>query len=314
MARIVSFEVDGREGYGVLAADNESVCDFTRLDQRHYQGGDAISDVMSLIELGEVGVDFANRVAADQKSWASDAHIPLSSVQLKAPLPRPLTVRDFVSFEKHLLQCARQHLGHDEWRPPEVWYNQPVYYRGNPLSFVGHDTDVPVPQSTQRFDYELELGFIIGKGGRDISVDRAMDHLFGLTIFNDFTARDVQRADADVYMGPCRSKDYDCGNAMGPWIATMDEIPDPANLEMKIRLNGEQIGSGNSGDAHFSIAEMVAFASQETTIYPGEFMATGTVGDGAGLEKGISSKEGDVVELEISHLGVLRNRMVSSNS
>ncbi|MEM8985842.1 MAG: fumarylacetoacetate hydrolase family protein [Pseudomonadota bacterium] len=312
MARIVSFELNGRQGFGVLDAEGANVCDFTRLDQSRYGAGTFIGDAMSLIELGAEGVDIANRIVHDEQNWPDDVRLSLSSVRLLPPLPRPLTVRDFVSFEKHLLQCARQHFGHDEWRPPEIWYQRPVYYRGNPLSFVGHDTEVPVPQVTQKFDYELELGFIIGRKGRDIPVDKAMDYVFGLTIFNDFTARDVQGSDKDVYMGPCRSKDYDACNAMGPWIATLDEIPDPMDLDMKIRLNGEEIGAGNSGDARFSIADMISFASQETMIYPGEFMATGTVGDGAGLEKGIAIKGGDVVELEISRLGVLRNHIVSA--
>ena len=312
MARVVSFSRDGTPGFGVLHPGNDVVVDFAAIDLAAYGVTAPAVDALALVQMGKRGIDLANAVAAHATAWPEEARINLADVKLLPPLPRPLTVRDFVSFEKHLRQCARRHFGHDEWRPPAIWYERPVYYRGNPFSFVGHDANVPIPEATEAFDYELELGFVIGKGGRDIPASHAMEHVFGLTIFNDFTARDVQRADAGVFMGPARSKDYDDCNAMGPSLVTLDELDDPADLEMKIRLNGQEIGVGNSGAAQHSIADMVAFASMETTLHAGEFMATGTVGNGAGLEKGISLVPGDVVELEISGLGVLRNRIVTS--
>lgn len=312
MARIVSFLRDGTPAFGVLSPGGDVVLDMTAVDLGVY-GANAPVDAMSLVQLGDRGVDLANAVAGSEVDLPDEARFALADVVLLPPLPRPLTVRDFVSFEKHLRQCAARQLGHDEWQPPEVWYERPIYYRGNPFSFVGHGADVRMPGATEAFDYELELGFVIGEGGRDIPVNRAMEHVFGLTIFNDFTARDVQRADAGVYMGPARAKDYDDCNVMGPSLVTLDELEDIADLKMTIRLNGEEIGAGNSGEARHSIADMVAFASMETTLYAGEFMATGTVGNGAGLEKGISLAPGDVVELEIAGLGVLRNRIVAAD-
>ncbi|MEM6680883.1 MAG: fumarylacetoacetate hydrolase family protein [Pseudomonadota bacterium] len=314
MAKLVTFQSGDHQGYGVLDHSASTICDFTQVDLSRYGAPDSVRDMLSLIELGHAGAAIANRVRDDVDVWPAAACVDLAGAKLLPSLPRPLTVRDFVSFEKHLLQCARRHEGFEDWTPPQIWYDRPVYYRGNPLSFVGHEAPVPAPKATQKLDYELEMGFIIGKQGRDIPADAGLDYVFGLTIFNDFTARDVQREDAAVYMGPCRSKDYDGCNAMGPWIATLDEIPDVTDLTMTIRLNGKEIGRGKSGDAHHSIGDMIAIASQETTLYPGEFMGTGTVGDGAGLEKGISIKSGDVVELEIDQLGVLRNPVVTHSA
>ena len=312
MAKIVSFVRSGVEGFGVLDASLQRVLDFTSIDLSRYGAADPVGSVMGLVEMGDTGADLANAAVSDEDRWPADAIVSLREVALRPPLPRPLTVRDFVSFEKHLLQCARRHLGDDRWRPPEIWYQRPIYYRGNPLSFVGHGANVHTPSRTEEFDYELELGFVIGKAGRDIPVENAMDHVFGLTIFNDFTARDVQREDAAIQLGPCFSKDFDTCNAMGPWLVTRDEISDPASLEMSVRVNGEQMGSGRFGDAHYTIADLVAFASSEISLHPGEFMASGTVGDGSGFEHGVSLRPGDMIELEISGLGILRNHIVAA--
>jgi 2-keto-4-pentenoate hydratase/2-oxohepta-3-ene-1,7-dioic acid hydratase in catechol pathway len=151
---------------------------------------------------------------------------------------------------------------------------------------------------------------VIGRKGKDIPVEDALDHVFGFTIFNDFSARDVQIVERPLGMGPMKGKDFDTGNVLGPWIVTRDEIGNPQNLTMEARVNGERWGGGNSRDMHHSFAAILAFVTRSETVHPGELIASGTVPTGCGLELGRFLALGDVVELEIEKIGVLRNRIV----
>jgi 2-keto-4-pentenoate hydratase/2-oxohepta-3-ene-1,7-dioic acid hydratase in catechol pathway len=193
---------------------------------------------------------------------------------------------------------------------PEVWFKQPIYYKANRFSFVGHDTDVIWPGYSNWMDFELELAAVIGKTSKDIAPEKAMDHIFGFTIFNDFSARDAQYLEMAGQLGPAKGKDFDTGNALGPWIVTTDEIGDPYNLKMEARINGERWGGGNSGDMHHKWTAILAHISASETLYAGEVIGSGTVGAGCGLELGRQLKHDDVVELEIETIGVLRNRVL----
>jgi 2-keto-4-pentenoate hydratase/2-oxohepta-3-ene-1,7-dioic acid hydratase in catechol pathway len=232
-----------------------------------------------------------------------------------------------MAFEKHLIQAMRtvlkwrlrplatldgwleRRFGRGFLRPPKVWYQSPVYYKGNPHSVVGHDAEVLWPPFTERFDYELEFGIFIGRQGRDIPVQDAGRYIAGYTIFNDFSARDVQLREMHGRLGPAKSKDFDTGNAMGPYLVTPDEIADPHQLTMQARVNGEQWSCGTSADMHFTFDEIIASISQSETLYPGDFIGSGTVPGGCGLELDRWLKPGDVVELDVQGLGVLRNRV-----
>ena len=159
-------------------------------------------------------------------------------------------------------------------------------------------------------DFELELACVIGKTGINISESDGLRHIFGFTIFNDFSARDTQMEERPLGMGPMKGKDFDTGNVLGPWIVTTDEIKDPQNLNMQVRVNGERWGGGNSKDLHHSFAKILSFISTSETLHPGEVIASGTVPTGCGLELGRFLKPDDVVELEIEGIGVLRNKIV----
>ncbi len=229
-------------------------------------------------------------------------------VRLRAPLPRPLSLRDFITFEVHVK---------DAWarrgQPvPEAWYEFPVYYKGNPFSILGPDDDVIWPRYTQLLDYELELACVIGRQGRDISEDKAWEYIFGFTIMNDFSARDIQRKEMSTLMGPSKGKDF--ATALGPCLVTADDIGDVRNLRMIARVNGEIWSEGNSGTSYWTFQQMIAHASMEETLYPGEVLGSGTVGKGCGADLGRWLKPGDVVELEIENIGVLRNRVVRRES
>jgi 2-keto-4-pentenoate hydratase/2-oxohepta-3-ene-1,7-dioic acid hydratase in catechol pathway len=159
-------------------------------------------------------------------------------------------------------------------------------------------------------DFELELACVIGKTGKDIQPEAALNHIFGFTIFNDFSARDAQYAEMEGRLGPAKGKDFDTGNVLGPWIVTLDEIGDPHNLRMDARVNGERWGGGTSRSMHHSFNAILAHISRSETIRAGEVIGSGTVGTGCGNEVGRKLSPGDVVELEIEKIGVLRNRIV----
>jgi 2-keto-4-pentenoate hydratase/2-oxohepta-3-ene-1,7-dioic acid hydratase in catechol pathway len=221
-------------------------------------------------------------------------------------------MRDCLTFELHLRNAIAQtakKTGVE--RPfPEVWFKQPIYYKANRFSFVGHEADVVWPKYSNHMDYELELACIIGKTGKDIVPDKAMEHIFGFAIFNDFSARDAQAAEMAAQLGPAKGKDFDNGNAMGPWIVTLDEIGDPHSLRMDARVNGERWGGGNSGQMHHKWPAILAHISASETIYAGEVIGSGTVGTGCGYELGRQLQHGDVVELEIEKIGILRNKVL----
>ena len=244
----------------------------------------------------------------------------LKSVKLLAPIPRPPRMRDFLCFELHVRQSrANRYLfgiGTERVDPAKVeiakvWYERPIYYKGNPFSVVGHDAEVHWPAYSRIIDYELEIGLVIGRGGKNVAKKDALSHVFGYTVFNDFSARDEQYIEMQGTLGPSKGKDFDTGNAFGPFITTADEIGDPQNLRMQARVNGETWSDGNSRDMKHGFADIVAYASREETMYPGEILGSGTVGGGCGNEQGRFMKHGDVIELEVGGIGVLRNRIVA---
>jgi len=244
----------------------------------------------------------------------------LKSVKLLAPIPRPPRIRDFLCFELHVRQSrANRYLfgiGTERVDPAKVeiakvWYERPIYYKGNTFSVVGHDAEVHWPSYSRIIDYELEIGLVIGRGGKNVAKKDALSHVFGYTVFNDFSARDEQFVEMQGTLGPAKGKDFDTGNAFGPWITTADEIGDPQKLRMMARVNGETWSDGNSRDMKHGFADIVAYASVEETLYAGEILGSGTVGGGCGNELGRFMKHGDVIELEVGGIGVLRNRIVA---
>lgn len=193
---------------------------------------------------------------------------------------------------------------------PPVWYRQPIYYKGNRFSVIGHQHDVRWPRYSRVMDYELELACVIGRGGSDIPRERALDHVFGYTIFNDASARDAQGMEMAGGLGPAKGKDFDTGNVLGPWIVTADEIGDAQSLTMVARVNGEEWSRGTSAAMHHRFDAIVSFISQSETLHPGDVIGSGTVGTGCGLEHGRFLSDGDVVELEVERIGTLRNRFL----
>jgi 2-keto-4-pentenoate hydratase/2-oxohepta-3-ene-1,7-dioic acid hydratase in catechol pathway len=231
----------------------------------------------------------------------ASAVLPLGLAQWLAPIDPPV-MRDCLAFEQHLRNTFLKSLP----KVPDQHYQMPLYYKGNPLTLIGHEQEVPWPDYTKQMDYELELGFVIGRSGKDLTPENALSHLFGVTIFNDFSARDIQLQEMQGLLGPTKGKDF--ATALGPWITTADEL-DVHNLTMVARVNGEEWSRGSSSTMMWRVEEILAYISKAEGIVAGELIGSGTVGLGCGLELGKLLKPGDVVELEVEGIGVLRNRV-----
>ncbi|OIK10924.1 fumarylacetoacetase [Bacillus sp. MUM 116] len=234
----------------------------------------------------------------------------LRDIRLKAPLPVPKSFRDFYAFEQHV-KTARENRGLE--MIPE-WYEIPVFYFSNHLAIKGPEEEIVIPADCEWLDYELEMACVIGKEGRNIPAEEADKYIFGYCILNDWSARDLQRKEMKVGLGPAKGKDF--ATSIGPWIVTKDELEHLRlgkgfNLSMRAHVNGVLLSEGNMKDIHYSFAEMIERASQGVTLYPGEIIGSGTVGTGCILELGQKMHRwlmaGDLVELEIEHMGVLRN-------
>jgi 2-keto-4-pentenoate hydratase/2-oxohepta-3-ene-1,7-dioic acid hydratase in catechol pathway len=308
--KLATFAEDGRQAIGAVDTAKGQVLDLAEASRVLTRKADpAFASMLALIDAGSTGLDTAREMAA---AWPAAAALPLASARLISPIPEPRQMRDCLTFELHLRNAiAQTEKRTGVKRPfPDVWFKQPIYYKANRFSFIGHETDVVWPKYSNYMDYELELACVIGKTGKDIAPEKAMEHIFGFAIFNDFSARDAQAAEMAASLGPAKGKDFDTGNALGPWIVTLDEIGDPHSLKMDARVNGERWGGGNSSMMHHKWPAILAHISASETIYAGEVIGSGTVGTGCGFELGRELKHGDVVELEIERIGILRNRVL----
>jgi 2-keto-4-pentenoate hydratase/2-oxohepta-3-ene-1,7-dioic acid hydratase in catechol pathway len=262
-------------------------------------------DMLAFLRRGAPALDAARtvleRVAADSlphEVRGSRLRFELEEVQLRAPLPRPNSLRDFMVVEEHVRNALKN--------VPEEWFNIPVYYTGNVEEIYGPDDIVPWPDYTEKLDYELELCAVIGKPGRRIPVERAAEHIVGYTLYNDWSARDIQMREMSVGIGPGMGKHF--GSSIGPVIATADEL-DRDSIELVAMIDGEEWSRGVLGKMRFSFEEIIAWISQEQTLYPGDLLGSGTVGGGCGLELGRWIEPGSTVELSATGIGVLRNEV-----
>jgi fumarylacetoacetate (FAA) hydrolase len=223
------------------------------------------------------------------------AEYPLDQVRLLAPIHRPPSVRDFYAFEEHV-RNARAVTGRGEVVPE--WYEIPVFYFSNPAAIYGPDEEVPYPEGSEALDYELEVAAVIGADGA----------IGGFTIMNDWSARDLQRKEMKVGLGPAKGKDF--ATSLGPVVVTPDELGD-LRLEMVARVNGEERSRGSLGDMYHSWEAILEHAARNTHLRPGDVIGSGTVGTGCILEHGDERwlRPGDQVELEVEGIGILRNRI-----
>lgn len=314
--RLVTFQKGASAPrFGVL--DGETVVEpgpVLQADQRLRAGDTAArrppevaTEMVAFFESGGAGLEQARQaleVARDRRDRgdalvdaSGDAVVhAIDDVRLLAPVPRPRRVRDYLTYTEH---AAGSGLA-----VPPAFGAMPICYKCNVETIVGPDVPLLWPSYTDQLDFELELGFFTSGGGRDLTPGEAQSRIAGVTIFNDVSARDIQFFEMSLTIGPSKGKDF-C-TAMGPCVLTMDEV-DEWSIEMSARVNGEVWASGTTTERQFSFAEVLAWASLDEDVYPGEFFGLGTVGGGCGLELDRWIRPGDVVELEASGVGVLRN-------
>ena len=291
--------VDGGPAVDLLEAWDEVTGTRLKTDRTHF--------LVSTLRLIEEGPEVWSEVRDVTKaaSHLPSLHVDRSSpdVRLLCPMDFVASLRDFLAFEDHVKRGA-QRRGSDV---PGYWYEAPVYYKGNRRSLLGPEEECPWPPYTEHLDFELELAMILGRRGRDISGDKVQEHIFGFTVFNDFSARDVQMREVSAWLGPAKGKDF--ANAFGPCIVTCDEVGSEPDLTMICRVNGEEWGRGRSSDAYWSWAQILEHVSNCEDVYPGEVYGSGTPGGCCGLDIGRKIQPGDVVELEIEKIGTLRNKI-----
>jgi 2-keto-4-pentenoate hydratase/2-oxohepta-3-ene-1,7-dioic acid hydratase in catechol pathway len=251
--------------------------------------------VLALLRLGESGLDLA-RSCLEHARRTGDFLLPREEVGLAAPLPRPNSMRDFMLVEEHV----RNSFG----TVPAQWYRLPIHWKGNPDTVIGPDDEVPWPHYTDQLDYELEVAAVIGKTAHGVTPEQALDCIAGYTIFNDWSARDIQFREMEVRLGPAFGKDF--ATSLGPTLTTADAI-DISTARMSARVNGETWSEGTLGAMVFSFAEVVSTLSVDQPLHPGDVLGGGTIGRGCGLELDRWIQPGDVVELEVEGIGVLRN-------
>ncbi len=226
----------------------------------------------------------------------------IDEVNLLCPTDHIPVYRDFYAHEKHVKKGFEKR----NEPVPKEWYEIPAYYKGNPNSFYGPGEEIIWPIYSDKLDYELELAVILSKPGKNIHESNAKEFIFGYTILNDISARDIQKKEMAIRLGPAKGKDF-C-SILGPVIVTSDEFDgEEPNLLMQAFINGKKWSEGHSGDSNYSFSQMIAHASHEETLLAGDVIGSGTVGTGCGLELDKWIKEGDEVELKVEGIGSLKN-------
>jgi 2-keto-4-pentenoate hydratase/2-oxohepta-3-ene-1,7-dioic acid hydratase in catechol pathway len=320
----------GGSRVGVLTADASHVIDLQAAHAHvHGQNNADFESMLHLLRAGQAGMDrVAEMREAAENGQLAEFQCPLDAARLLAPVPVPASLRDCMCFEQHLVDATRTVVGWkfpplatlDRWavrcfgrgllRVPAVWRERPLYYKGNPHSVVGHDSEVRWPRLTERLDFELEFGIFIGREGSNIPEQRAAGHIAGYTVFNDFSARDIQLREMQGRLGPAKGKDFDTGNVLGPYLVTPDEVPQPDCLTAAVRVNGDTWSRTTTSAMQFSFPEIIAYISRDETLHVGDFIGAGTLPGGCGLEMDRWIQPGDEIELEVERLGVLRNQVV----
>ena len=317
--KLATYEKGGSARIGALTPDASSLVDLRAAAEGLDNG--TFASMLGLIQAGEGALDLARETA--HRCAASGDHLaPLASVRLLAPIPVPQQIRDASVFPIHVRQApagmqklaaALQGREIPDAQPaaevPPVYRQQPIFYITNRFSVVGPEAEIRWPRYSRYMDFELEVAAVIGRTGKDIPEAQAGSHIFGYTIFNDFSARDAQLVEMQGMLGPAKGKSFDMGNAFGPFIVTSDEIGDIRKLRATARVNGEVWASDDLSAMLHSFEEMIAFISRDETLHAGEIIGSGTVGNCCGLEHFRFLQDGDLVELEVEKIGVLRNRV-----
>lgn len=296
----------------VVAVEPEAgvVVDLARAYALALQKGGATADRARSVALALFPGSLAQGIAAGDQflhaahaalAAADDASSPIDSVSWRAAVDPPV-IRDGLTFGTHIENYFRN-VVHS--KPVREVYQRPGFFKGSTATVYGHNEVIPYPDISDKLDYELEIGYVIGKPGRNLTPDESMSHVFGITVFNDWSLRDVQALEGPIGMGAQHSKDFAYG--IGPWITTLDEIASIEGLKGQVRVNGEVRSDTKVENFVYTPEELVAYVSIFDGLQPGDLIGSGTMGFGAGIEINRFLNPGDVVELELEGVGTLRN-------
>jgi 2-keto-4-pentenoate hydratase/2-oxohepta-3-ene-1,7-dioic acid hydratase in catechol pathway len=331
--RLVTFEVPSAElpvrRSGVLAA-NGDVLDLAlsraALLQSRGQSGagargeeDCPSDLLAFLIAGDAALEAARealehseRDGVEEFEGVALRH-GVGDVRLLPPLPRPNSLRNFSLIEEHLLAAIETLKKRVGGNAPAItgiapeWYNIPAFFKSSVEEIYGPEDMIPWPAFTDKLDYELEIGAVIGKRGRNIAAEDAGPYIVGYTIYNDWSARDFQQREMSINLGPGLCKDF--ASSIGPCIATPDEF-DRDRAKLTARVDGEQ-WTESSLTMRITYEEVIEWVTQALTIVPGDILSSGTVAGGCGIEYDRWIPQGATIELEAEGIGVLRNRVGS---
>ncbi|MGY1691504.1 fumarylacetoacetate hydrolase family protein [Geodermatophilus sp. SYSU D01105] len=302
--RFATWEADGRVRAGVVSTLPDGTAGLHELPAR--------TTVLDLVRAGLPAALDLGAVALDRPA------VPIDDVRLLPPLAAP-TVRDFVAFEEHVEGMVAPS---GEAVVPE-WYQAPTFYFTNPYALVGAFDDVPVPPGSQRFDFELEVAVVVGRDGASLTPEQARDHVFGYTVLNDWSARDLQFREMAVKLGPAKGKDS--ATTLGPWLVTADELEPHRDdegflgLDLRVSVNGTEVGQDLLSNMGWPFEELISYASRGTEVRAGDVLGSGTCGNGGCLaelwgRRGEAAppplRPGDVVEMTVEGIGTIRNRVV----
>jgi len=328
--KFATYRLAGAARIGVVDVDSDRMLDLAAAARRDGVPDAPFASMLDLIDADDIGLDRARSLLA-KRGGEDDLWLPLTLAELLAPVPEPRQMRDAMSFSLHIRQSGRgaravqalQSGGREAFKAamqepleelPAVYRDLPIYYITNRFTVVGPGATVQWPRYSKVMDYELEVGVVTRRTRSNIPVHEAGAHIFGYTIFNDFSARDRQAVEMQGRLGPAKGKSFDGSNALGPWIVTPDELGDPQTLNVEVRVNGETRAKGDTRGMLFSFEELIAYASQDETIHAGEFFGSGTVGNCCGLEIGRFLDNGDTIELHVDRIGVLTNTVVRQSA
>lgn len=296
--RLATFQVDGENEDRIGAVADSRIVDLSVVFP------ELATSLSAVVQAGSAEISLIREYVAaafedsatGQPGTSPTVHL-LSAVDLRAPIPSPPRLRDYVTFDLHVSGSG--------FEVPTVFAEMPTCYKGNHMAVGGDGDLVPWPAYSDQLDFEAEFGVYVCRHLRDASVKEAAEAIAGYSLFNDFSARDVQMYEMAMNLGPGKGKDF--FNSIGPTLVTPDEIEDERAIAIEVVVDGDTWAFGDASTMMFSVAEVVAWASYGEDLYPGEFIALGTLPGGSGLEIGRWIQPGQTVELRSPQLGTLRN-------
>ena len=272
------------------------------------------------VRLFPVGTDLLAVATAQAVPGDEGTVVSLSDVRLLPPL-EPASFRDFVAFEQHVQGAVA--MTPDPQAALAAWAQQPTYLYGSPHAVIGPDAPVAAPPGSAALDFELEVGVVIGRDGRDLTPEEAREHIAGYVVVNDWSARDIQRHEMQSGLGPAKAKDF--ATTVGPWLVTPDEleparIGDRLDLRMTVYVNGVEFGSDSLAYMGWSFEELVSYVSRGAWVRAGDLIASGTCAGGslaeawgrAGRQEPRPLQPGDVVTMTVDRLGEISNPVVAA--